>query len=303
MTDEDILEKLSIEQKIEVSENILRKGFTFLEMCDIINAIEADIKEKALQRKKAGKPSSDSDEGRTDEKISKIFGISRDTYHKILNIKEAMKSNPKEFSDIPERLEKGMSIEYANQMINTAKRVDTVTPDLPAEQYEIIVSDPPWKYDVQLEGSPRYKTMSLEEMKEEIPKLPAYKNCILFMWATNPKLKEAMELMRFYGFEYKTNIVWVKQKDGKLQTGTGHYVKGSHELLLIGIKGNPGVPKESERIASAVFAARTKHSEKPRIFSRIIEKYYPNKKKFEMFARKKDSEDDGTWTYWGDSVE
>jgi N6-adenosine-specific RNA methylase IME4 len=246
---------------------------------------------------------SESDGGRTDEKISEFLGISRDKYHKILNIKEAMELNPKEFSSIPQRIEKGMSIEYANQMVNTAKRIDTATPDLPAEEYEIIVSDPPWKYDVQLEGSPNYKTMSLEEMKKQIPKLPAYKNCILFMWCTNPKMKEALDLIQFYEFEYKTNIVWVKQKEGKLQVGTGHYVKGSHELLLIATKGSPGVPKESVRAPSVVFATRTRHSEKPRIFSRIIEKYYPNKKKLEMFARKKDSEDDGTWSYWGDSVE
>lgn len=303
MIDEDILENLPIEQRIEISENIFRKEFTFLDMCGIIDALQTKLKEKAMQRMKAGKRLSDSDEGRTDEKISKILDISRDTYHKILNIKEAIESNHEEFGDIPKRLENGMSVEYANKMVNTAKKVDTPTPDLPPDMYDIVVSDPPWKYELQLEGSPNYKTMTLEEMKEQIPKLPVYKDSLLFMWATNPKLKEAVNLMEFYGFEYKTNIVWVKQKNEKLQSGTGYYVKGSHELLLIGVKGNPGVPKESERIPSVVFAPRTSHSEKPRIFSRIIEKYYPKKKKLEMFARKKDSEDDGTWTYWGDSIE
>jgi len=303
MIDEDILERLTLERKIEVSENIFRKSFTFSEMCEVIDATISDVKEKAKKRMKSGQPSSDSDKGRTDEKISNLLGVSRDKYHKILNIKDAIKNNPKEFGDIPKRIEKGMSIEYASKMVNTARKADTPTPNLPSGVFEAIVCDPPWKYAIQLEGAPDYKTMSLEEMKEQFPTLPVHRDSILFMWATNPKLKEAIELMTFWEFEYKTNIVWVKQKNKKLQTGVGHYVKGSHELLLIGTRGSPGVPKESERIASAVLSPRTTHSEKPRIFSRIIEKYYPKKKKLEMFARKEDPEDDGTWTYWGDSIE
>ena len=117
--DESILKNLPLEQQIEISENIVRKDFTFLEMCAIIDVTQAELQKKALQRKKTGKPSSESDEGRTDEKISSLLGISRDTYHKIVNIKEAIKADPEKFSDIPERIEKGMSIEYANKMINT----------------------------------------------------------------------------------------------------------------------------------------------------------------------------------------
>ena len=77
-------------------------------------------------------------------------------------------------------------------------------------------------------------------------------------------------MMKFYGIEYKTNIVWAKMKNGKPKAGTGYYVRGAHELLLIGVKGNPGVPFESDRIPSVVFAEPTGHSSKPFIFIEII---------------------------------
>ena len=118
MIDNDLLEQLPLEQKIEISENVLRKDFTFSEMCEIIDTIKTYMQEKALQRKKTGKPSSDSDKGRTDEKISLSLGISRYTYHKIVDINESVKQDPEKFLDIPKRIENGMSIDYAYKMID-----------------------------------------------------------------------------------------------------------------------------------------------------------------------------------------
>jgi len=299
MIDDHILNELPEDQQIEVIENTMIKSFTFSEMCAIIDATKPKLKEQAVQRQKTGKPSSDSDKGRTDEKISSYFGISRDKYHKILEIKDAVKQNPEKFNDIPDRIEKGMSVEYAYKMISNVRKAETPTPNLPDKEYEVIYIDPPWAYDLPLVGSPPYKTMSIEQMKKEIPQLPAHKDCIVFIWVTNPKLAEGLELLKHWGFQYKTNMVWIKQKDGKLQQGTGYYVKGSHELLLIATKGSPGTPIESVRLSSVVFAERTlNHSEKPKIFYEIIEKYYPVKKKIELFARGKRK----SWTSWGDEL-
>lgn len=302
MIDNDLLEQLPLEQKIEISENVLRKDFTFSEMCEIIDTIKTYIQEKALQRKKAGKPSSDSDKGRTDEKISLSLGISRDTYHKIVDINEAVKHDPEKFFDIPKRIENGMSIDYAYKMIDILKKSEIPTPDLPEGKFECIYIDVPWDYDLKLSGAPPYKTMTLEKMKEEI-KIPAHKNCIMFMWATNPKLLDAITLLEHWGFTYKTNIAWVKYKNDKIQQGTGYYVKGSHELLLIATKGNPGVPPENARKPSVVFAERTsKHSEKPQIFKKIINEMYPSKKKIEMFSRGVGAFNDELWSHWGDEL-
>ncbi len=73
---------------------------------------------------------------------------------------------------------------------------------------------------------------------EDIAAMPvadyATTNAVLFLWATNPLLPDALQVMAAWGFEYKTNMVWVKNSHV-----AGFYVYGQHELLLIGVKGLP----------------------------------------------------------------
>ena len=283
--------------KAELHENTIRKAFTFSEMCEIDDVMSPKIKEDAEKRMKAGKPLPKLGKGRSGDKMGDYFGMSHGTYDKFRKIKGATKT--KKFSDIADRIDDGMSIDYAYKMVTTTEKAETPTPNLPKGVFELIYLDLPWHYDLQLTGAPPYKTMRLEEMKEEI-KPPTAKDCIMFMWVTNPKLEEGLELLKYWGFTYKTKMAWIKWKNEKLQVGTGYYVKGADEMLLIAIKGSPGVPPESARPPSVVFAERTKkHSEKPKIFYEIIEKMYPARKKLEMFARNKR---DG-WTSWGDQVE
>ncbi len=56
---------------------------------------------------------------------------------------------------------------------------------------------------------------------------------VLFMWATSPKLREAMQVVEAWGFDYKTCMVWVKDK-----IGMGYYARQQHELLLIAKRGD-----------------------------------------------------------------
>lgn len=271
----------------EFQENMVRKDFSLQEGVSIWN----EVKSRQDQLEKKGKLT-----GRARENAAKFMGISHGQLQKMIEIDKAVKENPDKHGHILDDIEHGQSINYAHKSLNNVVRQDTPTPDLPTEEFELIEIDPPWAYDLDLVASPPYKTMNLEEMKTEIPKLPAYKNCVLFMWATNPKLKEAMELMEFWGFEYKTNMAWGKYKDGKVQTNVGYYLKGAHELLLIGVKGSPGVPGETVRVPSLQLHPRTQHSVKPDVFHEIMETYYPAKKKISMFARRNR---DG-WTTWGD---
>jgi N6-adenosine-specific RNA methylase IME4 len=135
--------------------------------------------------------------------------------------------------------------------------------------------------------------MSQEDI--ESMNIPAADNAILFLWATAPKLREALATMERWEFNYKTHIVWVKDK-----IGTGYYARGSHELLLIGEKGDMPVPEESNRPKSTFEAPRQGHSEKPDIVYDMIEKMYPNRKYLELFARKQQHSD--KWTVWGNEM-
>jgi N6-adenosine-specific RNA methylase IME4 len=111
------------------------------------------------------------------------------------------------------------------------------------------------------------------------------------LWATGPKIKDALDVMEKWGFEYKTQMVWIKDR-----IGLGTWVRGQHELLLIGIKGDFPTPYESDRPPSVIQAPRGKHSEKPDIVYDIIEKMCPNRTYLEMFAR---GEAKKGWTVWG----
>lgn len=193
--------------------------------------------------------------------------------------------------------QENLSVRELRELVATYKRrqQEEIRLANEPEKYSVILADPAWEYEFsrsdnrQIEN--QYLPTSLEDMKRL--KLPAAENCVLFMWGTNPKLREAIELIKAWGFEYKTSACWVKD-----QIGMGYYFRQKHELLLVATKGNLQLPDENKRPESVFHAPRTEHSEKPDIAYEIIEKMYPDFKKLEMFARK---EREG-WDSWGDQV-
>jgi N6-adenosine-specific RNA methylase IME4 len=164
------------------------------------------------------------------------------------------------------------------------------------EKYSIILADPAWEYDFSRSDSRninnQYLPSSLEDMGRLKP--PAAENAVIFMWATSPKLREALWLLDNWGFEYKTCMIWVKDK-----IGMGYYARQKHELLLIATNGEGlELADTDKRPESVFFADRTEHSAKPDLVYEIIEQMYPTYIKYEMFARK---EREG-WKCWGDEV-
>jgi N6-adenosine-specific RNA methylase IME4 len=163
-------------------------------------------------------------------------------------------------------------------------------------KYSVILADCPWRYDWSPTTSRavenKYPTMSIEDIKAI--QIPAEDDAILFLWATAPKLPEALEVMAAWGFVYKTCTVWDKMK-----LGTGFYFRGQHELLLVGTRGNFKVPTESVRVSSVYREARTEHSVKPTYYYDLIEKYFPNERYLELFARRQYN---SKWAVWGNQV-
>ena len=127
------------------------------------------------------------------------------------------------------------------------------------------------------------------------------KNAVLFLWATAPKLEQALEVMKSWGFTYKTNLVWDKEI-----IGLGFWFRGQHELLLIGVKGSFTPPISSNRISSVYREKRTFHSKKPDFIRDYISKNYPDKVKIELFARERRDLFGSNlvgWDVWGNEVE
>jgi N6-adenosine-specific RNA methylase IME4 len=162
----------------------------------------------------------------------------------------------------------------------------------------VIYADCPWAYAFckvrawAVEN--HYETMT----PEAIGALPvtglADENCVLFLWATSPKLPEAMQVMGAWGFTYKTSLIW--DKGGM---GMGYWVRVNHELLLIGTRGKPSVPVVPARPASILRSPRRRHSQKPDEVYEIIEGMCPGVPKIELFARSPRQK----WVSWGDQLQ
>ncbi|WP_273845442.1 MT-A70 family methyltransferase [Rubrobacter calidifluminis] len=167
---------------------------------------------------------------------------------------------------------------------------------LPARRYELIYADPPWRYEHARTDSRRienhYPTMSLQEIKDL--KVPAAEDATLFLWATSPKLDQSLEVMRAWGFEYRTSLVWVKDK-----IGMGYYARQRHELLLVGKRGNPPVPEPHNRPDSVIESPRLEHSAKPEVVYELLERMYPHATKVELFCRRPRE----GWDAWGNEIE
>jgi len=118
-------------------------------------------------------------------------------------------------------------------------------------------------------------------------------NAILFLWATSPKLAEALRVVEAWGFTYRSSAVWVKS-----QLGMGYYFRQQHELLLVATRGDMPAPAPDARPRSVYESPREAHSAKPVAFYEFIERMYPNLPRIELFAR-------GTregWVGWGNEI-
>ena len=112
----------------------------------------------------------------------------------------------------------------------------------------------------------------------------------MYMWCPNSLLPQALELMKCWGFEYKTVITWVKNR-----SIFGYYFKGQSEQLLFGVKGK--LPPMNQSQVTIMDGMVRKHSQKPIGQYKIIESVSPAPR-IELFAR----EHREGWDVWGDQI-
>lgn len=172
-------------------------------------------------------------------------------------------------------------------------------PDQLSRRYPVFYADPPWQFGVRSEvtGGDRsaenhYPTMETEEICQLMQKLgnPIADDAVLFLWATNPMLPQALQVMDAWGFQYVHHWIWDKQV-----AGTGYWGRDRHELLLIGRRGNVVAPLPGTQPETVYSEKKGRHSAKPVFFAEQIEKLYPGIPRLEMFNR---SGREG-WDVWG----
>ncbi len=212
------------------------------------------------------------------------------------------KALDKDAPDLAEKVKSGdMTMNRAKTEYKKRKKKDSVqqyteqvksNPPL-LKQYHVIYADPPWQYSTSTNTldavtDHHYSTMRLDDIQTYLNdnNILSADNAVLFLWATNPFLKKALSVVDAWGFEYKTNIVWVKTELKK--PGVGYYVRGRHELLFICAKGS-FTPLDNVRppIGSVLEAPINEHSQKPSEVYEIIERLYPGCTYLELFGRNK----------------
>ena len=166
---------------------------------------------------------------------------------------------------------------------------------LPAKTYQVLLADPPWEFrnassSMRGAAANHYPTMPLEDIAALPVSSYAARNSVLFLWASNALLPEALEVVADWGFEYKAKMTWVKNT-----IGTGFYVRSQDEPLLIGTRGAM-TPKKL--FPSVLTAKKQRHSQKPVEIYKRIEAMYPGLRRVELFAR---STHKG-WDSWGNEV-
>ncbi len=184
-------------------------------------------------------------------------------------------------------------------MAETAKRGRETAPGRIERHFPIIYADPPWKFDVHSEVTGReksaenhYPTMETAAICSLLAEIGAWAmdDAALFLWATNPMLPQAFQVMQAWGFTYVHHWVWDKEV-----AGTGYWGRDRHELLLIGKRGKFPAPLMGTQPETVHRERKGKHSAKPAYFAETIERLWPDLPKLEMFCR---SPRPG-WDAWG----
>jgi N6-adenosine-specific RNA methylase IME4 len=223
-----------------------------------------------------------------------------DAYRCIQLSKPAEKDFLKCLAEVRERDGELSTFSVLRSIVSSQRgsRSEPVFAKLPPGKFNLIYADPPWEYSFITNSKwaveNHYPTLTTEQLCEFPISKVAAKDSILFLWATSPKLADAMQLIQSWGFNYRSSMVWVKNG-----LGMGYYARQNHEFLLIATKGNWPVPPPRARPPSVITANRTRHSTKPEAAYEILEKMYPKAKRIELFCRKSRA----GWASWGNELE
>lgn len=193
-----------------------------------------------------------------------------------------------------------------------------------AKKYRVLCADPPWQFGDKLPGPGRgaekhYKVLDPEGIRR-FPLPPLEDDALLFLWRVSSQQEEALSVMRAWGFVPKSEITWVKLRNGIhdplaagverilqqrrvgsindcLAFGMGRYVRLCHEVCLIGARGRATSLIQDKAVRSVFFAPRGEHSSKPAVMYELIERLSQGPYA-ELFAREKRP----GWDQWGDEL-
>lgn len=246
--------------------------------------------------------------------IEREFDKSAQWARLLMRFAKLVEQNESALSFLPE----GTGVERAVQLLASDGQGGAAEPastdmgpfalDLPRNDYRIVLADPPWQYQSwsgkSKDTSKRrvvedeYDTMPLEAIKALPVASACAKDAVLLCWATMPLLREALQVIEAWGFEYRTAfLVWGKSNaDGSPAVGFGRYTRSNGELLLLGRRGDGVKTVPGVAISNLLVTQRRGHSEKPHRQYEIIDRVFGQEvPRVELFARQRMAR----WDVWG----
>lgn len=167
----------------------------------------------------------------------------------------------------------------------------------------MIYADPPWRYGTwkgQGVAERHYPTMSIEEIKALPVAELADRDCILFLWATFPMLPEALDVLRAWGFRFKTvAFTWIKlaPKTNRIFWGMGYWTRSNAEICLLATRGQPR--RQARNVHQVIISHVEEHSKKPDEARQRIVALMGDVPRIELFARQTAP----GWDVWGNEVQ
>lgn len=178
---------------------------------------------------------------------------------------------------------------------------------LGGRRFGAILADPPWRFQNQTgkiapehKRLNRYRTLCLDDIKGMPVGDIADETAHLYLWVPNALLPDGLEVMKSWGFTYKSNLIWHKIRidGGSDGRGVGFYFRNVTEVLLFGVRGKNARTLGPARSQVNLLATRKReHSRKPDEQYEIIEACSPGAY-LELFAR---GERRG-WSVWGNQA-
>lgn len=170
------------------------------------------------------------------------------------------------------------------------------------KQFNIIYADPPWYYRGGGNGGARrhYSLMTTSEICALPVRELAAPDCVLFLWVTFPALPETFDVIKAWGFTYKTvAFCWVKQnpKSPGWFFGMGNWTRANAEICLLATKGNP--KRAAADVPQLIVTPREEHSKKPDETRDRIVRLMGDLPRVELFARQSPP----GWDVWGNEVD
>jgi len=179
---------------------------------------------------------------------------------------------------------------------------------LGGRRFGAILADPPWQFQNKTgKVAPehrrlaRYRTLSLDEIRELPAQEAAAEVAHLYLWVPNALLPEGLSVMQAWGFRYKSNLVWhkVRRDGGSDGRGVGFYFRNVTELVLFGVRGrNARTLEPGRRQVNLIATRKREHSRKPDELFPVIEACSPGPY-LELFARGAKP----GWTAWGNEAD